>query len=75
MSAANILNSLTYVTYIVDMDTPRVFMKRDRERTCACTYMHTLQFVLRMEECTCDSLPNEAYVKSDLSQRVGLVDL
>ena len=39
MSVANILNSLTCMMYIVDMDTPGVFMERDRERTCACTYM------------------------------------
>ena len=50
-------------------------MERDREGMCACTCMHTIQFVLRMEECTGDILPNEDYVKSDLSQRVGLVDL
>ena len=62
MSVANILNSLTCVMYIVDMDTPRVFMEKDRERTCACTCMHTIQFVLRMEECTGDILPNEDYV-------------
>ena len=40
MSVANILNSLTCVMCIVDMDTPRVFMERDRERMCACTYVY-----------------------------------
>ena len=34
------LNSHTCVMCIVDMDTPRVFMERDRERTCACTYVY-----------------------------------
>ena len=34
----------------------------DRERMCVCTCMHTIQFVLWMEECTGDSLPNEDYV-------------
>ena len=62
MSVANILNSLTCVMYIVDMNTPRVFMERDRERMCACTCMHTIRFVLMVEECTGDSLPNEDYV-------------
>ena len=62
------------MTYIVDMDTPRAFMEKDRERMCACTCMHTLRFVLRMEECTCIILSNEDYVNL-ISVMVGLVDL
>ena len=42
MSAANILNSLTCVMYIVDMDTPRVFMEKERERMCVYMYAHNL---------------------------------
>ena len=61
MSVANILNSLTCVMYIVDMDTPGCSWRRT-EKECVCTCMHTIQFVLRMEECTCDILPNEEYV-------------
>lgn len=65
------MSYLCDVQCIVDMVSPRVVMERDRERMCASTCMHIIRFVLRMEECTCDILPN--YVKSDLYG--GTVDL
>ena len=49
-------------------------MEKDRERMCVCTCRHTIQSVLRMEECTCNILLNEDFVNL-ISVMVGLVHL
>ena len=41
----------SYLLDLLDMVTPQVFVRKDKERMCMCMYTH--RFVYRLEECLC----------------------